>query len=106
MLHVPLSFRCLPTPEEAELLRNYEGERSSLAPVERFMLELLSIPQLEAKLNLLVFKAQVCLSISLFLVFLLMSYSSLQKLLKLLLISMFSCVLVMKLQLRNDSLHF
>eukprot|EP01102_Stenamoeba_stenopodia_P002614 TRINITY_DN1246_c0_g1_i5.p1 TRINITY_DN1246_c0_g1~~TRINITY_DN1246_c0_g1_i5.p1 ORF type:complete len:916 (-),score=334.07 TRINITY_DN1246_c0_g1_i5:158-2905(-) len=44
----------LPTPEEEEILKNYQGEPSSLGRVEQFFHQIVSIPRLRSRLEVMV----------------------------------------------------
>ncbi|KAG5249114.1 formin protein [Salix suchowensis] len=45
-----------PTKEEMETLRNYTGEKEMLGKCERFFLELMKVPRVEAKLRVFAFR--------------------------------------------------
>ncbi|XP_035679128.1 formin-like protein 18 [Branchiostoma floridae] len=51
--------RFLPTSEEQELFRSYQGERSELESTDRFMLEMCSVPMVEIRLDLLMVMAEL-----------------------------------------------
>jgi formin 2 len=47
-----------PTNEEMELLKTYTGDKAALGKYEQYLLELMKVPRLEAKLRVFSFKTQ------------------------------------------------
>nr|XP_043639556.1 formin-like protein 20 [Erigeron canadensis] len=47
-----------PTKEEMEQLKNYTGDKELLGKCEQYFLELMTVPRMEAKLNVFLFKIQ------------------------------------------------
>jgi len=50
--------RVVPTPEEAQMIADYRGDKSLLGNVERFFLCLSPIPRIELRVQLLLFRVQ------------------------------------------------
>jgi hypothetical protein len=48
----------VPTPEEAQVLKDYSGDKNELAPAEQFMLETLSVPSFGVKISAMLFRIQ------------------------------------------------
>eukprot|EP01127_Copromyxa_protea_P019166 TRINITY_DN6150_c0_g1_i1.p1 TRINITY_DN6150_c0_g1~~TRINITY_DN6150_c0_g1_i1.p1 ORF type:complete len:1174 (-),score=216.91 TRINITY_DN6150_c0_g1_i1:67-3513(-) len=59
--HFPLSTlegikSIMPTKEEIQIFKNYDGDTSVLGSAEKFMLQLINIPEIEEKMTAIVFK--------------------------------------------------
>ncbi|GAM23251.1 hypothetical protein SAMD00019534_064260 [Acytostelium subglobosum LB1] len=50
--------KCVPTSEEEGLLKNYQGNKNMISPVDQFLLETLKVPKIRERLNCLQFKQQ------------------------------------------------
>lgn len=53
---LPQIIKCAPTPEEAELVKSYDGDVSVLGNTEKFFLALSTIPNLQERLSFWLFK--------------------------------------------------
>jgi hypothetical protein len=47
--------KCLPTPDEAELIRDYDGDISALSKADQYFREIVGIPRLSERLSCMVF---------------------------------------------------
>ncbi|EGC37603.1 hypothetical protein DICPUDRAFT_97202 [Dictyostelium purpureum] len=55
---VNVLIKCVPNPEEEELLKKFEGDKNTLSPIDQFLMETLKVPKIRERLDCIVYKTQ------------------------------------------------